>query len=81
MVLMKQPWTLSFTRWKQDCRKHRWETYPQEIFGWINKLPEKVETYIAEHGLSDEERNCSKCSDEMEVIGKKLNKHLKIIPA
>ena len=49
--------------------------------GCIDKLPENVETYTVEHELSDEERKCPECGEEMEVIGKKVTKHLEIIPA
>ena len=49
--------------------------------GCIDKLPENVETYIVEHSLSEEERKCPDCGEEMEVIGKKVTKHLEIIPA
>ena len=34
-----------------------------------------------EHELSEEERKCPECGEEMEVIGKKVTKHLEIIPA
>ena len=49
--------------------------------GCIDKLPENVETYTVEHELSDEERKCPECGEKMEVIGKKVTKHLEIIPA
>ena len=47
----------------------------------FDKLPENIETYTVEHELSEEERKCPECGDEMEVIGKKVTKHLEIIPA
>lgn len=49
--------------------------------GIFDKLPENVESYTVEHTLSEEERKCPNCGDEMEVIGKKVVKHLEIIPA
>jgi len=49
--------------------------------GIFDKLPENVESYTVEHTLSGEERKCPNCGDEMEVIGKKVVKHLEIIPA
>ena len=49
--------------------------------GCFDKLPENVETYTVEHELSEEERKCPECGEEMEVIGKKVTKHLEIIPA
>ncbi|MBQ3300287.1 MAG: IS66 family transposase zinc-finger binding domain-containing protein [Ruminococcus sp.] len=33
-----------------------------------------------EHELSEEERKCPECGEEMEVIGKKVTKHLEMIP-
>ena len=47
----------------------------------FDKLPENVETYTVEHELSEEERKCPECGEEMEVIGKKVTKHLEMIPA
>ena len=49
--------------------------------GCFDKLPENIETYTVEHELSEEERKCPECGEEMEVIGKKVTKHLEIIPA
>ena len=49
--------------------------------GCFDKLPENVETYVVEHELSDEEKKCPQCGEEMEVIGKKVTKHLEMIPA
>ena len=49
--------------------------------GCFDKLPENVETYTVEHELSEEERKCPECGEEMEVIGKKITKHLEMIPA
>ena len=49
--------------------------------GCFDKLPENVETYTVEHELSEEERKCPECGEEMEVIGKKVTKHLEMIPA
>ena len=48
--------------------------------GCFDKLPENIETYTVEHELSEEERKCPECGEEMEVIGKKVTKHLEIIP-
>ena len=44
--------------------------------GCFDKLPENIETYTVEHELSEEERKCPECGEEMEVIGKKVTKHL-----
>ena len=49
--------------------------------GCFDKLPENVETYTVEHELSEEERKCPECGEEMEIIGKKVTKHLEMIPA
>ena len=49
--------------------------------GCFDKLPENVETYVVEHDLSEEEKKCPECGEEMEIIGKKVTKHLEIIPA
>ena len=49
--------------------------------GCFDKLPENIETYTVEHELSEEERKCPECGEEMEVIGKKVTKHLEMIPA
>ena len=49
--------------------------------GCFDKLPENIETYTVEHELSEEERKCPDCGEEMEVIGKKVTRHLEIIPA
>ena len=49
--------------------------------GCFDKLPENIETYTVEHELSEEQRKCPECGEEMEVIGKKVTKHLEIIPA
>lgn len=49
--------------------------------GCFDKLPKNIETYTVEHELSEEERKCPECGEEMEVIGKKVTKHLEIIPA
>ena len=49
--------------------------------GCFDKLPENIETYTVEHELSEEERKCPECGEAMEVIGKKVTKHLEIIPA
>ena len=59
--------------------------------GCFDKLPENVETYTVEHELSEEERRCPECGEEerrcpecgeeMEVIDKKVTKHLEMIPA
>lgn len=49
--------------------------------GCIEKLPENVETYVVEHDLSEEEKKCPECGEEMEVIGRKVTKHLEMIPA
>jgi len=49
--------------------------------GCFDKLPENIETYTVEHELSEEERKCPECGEEMEVIGKKVTKHLEIVPA
>ena len=49
--------------------------------GCFDKLPENIETYTVEHELSEEERRCPDCGEEMEVIGKKITKHLEMIPA
>ena len=49
--------------------------------GCLEKLPENVETYVVEHDLSDEEKKCPECGEEMEVIGRKVTKHLEMIPA
>lgn len=40
-----------------------------------------METYTVKHELSEEERKCPECGEEMEVIGKKVTKHLEMIPA
>lgn len=49
--------------------------------GCFDKLPENVETYVVEHELSDEDKKCPRCGEEMEVIGKKVTKYLEMIPA
>ena len=49
--------------------------------GCFDKLPENIEVYTVEHELSEEERKCPECGEEMEVIGKKVTKHLEMIPA
>ena len=49
--------------------------------GCFDKIPENIETYTVEHELSEEQRKCPECGEEMEVIGKKVTKHLEIIPA
>ena len=49
--------------------------------GCFDKLPENIETYTVEHELSEEERKCPECGEEMEIIGKKVTKHLEMIPA
>ena len=53
----------------------------KEKTGCFDKLPENVETYTVEHELSEEERKCPECGEEMKVIGKKVTKHLEMIPA
>ena len=45
--------------------------------GCFDKLPENIETYTVEHELSEEERKCPECGEEMEIIGKKLNPVIK----
>ena len=47
----------------------------------FDKLPENMETYTVEHERSEEERKCPECGEKMEVIGKKVTKHLEMIPA
>ena len=49
--------------------------------GCFDKLPENIETYTVKHELNEEERKCPECGEEMEVIGKKITKHLEMIPA
>ena len=49
--------------------------------GCFDKLPENAETYVVEHDLSEEEKKCPECGEEMEVIGRKVTKHLEMIPA
>ena len=49
--------------------------------GCFDKLPENIETYVVEHDLGEEEKKCPECGEEMEIIGRKVTKHLEIIPA
>lgn len=49
--------------------------------GCFDKLPENVETYVVEYELSGEEKKCPQYGEEMEVIGKKVTKHIEMIPA
>ena len=49
--------------------------------GCFDKLPENIETYVVEHDLGEEEKKCPECGEEMEVIGRKVTKHLEMIPA
>lgn len=49
--------------------------------GCLEKLPENVETYVVEHDLSEEEKKCPECGEEMKVIGRKVTKRLEMIPA
>ena len=49
--------------------------------GCFDKLPENVETYVVEHDLSEDEKKCPECGEEMEVIGRKVTKHLEMVPA
>ena len=49
--------------------------------GCFDKLPENVETYVVEHDLSEDEKKCPECGEEMEVIGRKVTKRLEMIPA
>ena len=49
--------------------------------GCFEKLPENVETYVVEHDLSEEEKKCPECGEEMKVIGRKVTKRLEMIPA
>ena len=49
--------------------------------GCFDKLPENIETYVVEHDLGEEEKKCPECGEEMEIIGRKVTKHLEMIPA
>ena len=51
------------------------------LFNEAELIEDIDETYTVEHELSEEERKCPECGEEMEVIGKKVTKHLEIIPA
>ena len=42
--------------------------------GCLEKLPENVETYVVEHDLSEEEKKCPECGEEMKVIGRKSHR-------
>ena len=44
-------------------------------------VPSAVKRWRSSDELSEEERKCPECGEEMEVIGKKVTKHLEIIPA
>ena len=44
-------------------------------------LPEGIPETVIEHGLSEEERICPNCNEQMEIIGKEEQWKLKIIPA
>lgn len=46
--------------------------------GIFDKLPENVESYTVEHTLSEEERKCPNCGDEMEVIARRLSSTSKL---
>ena len=47
----------------------------------LEKLPENIEKVIEEHKLTEDEKICSKCGNELEVIGKEVKQQLVIIPA
>lgn len=44
-------------------------------------LPDELPEEVVEHSLSKEERKCTVCGDEMQVIGKEEQLKLKLIPA
>ncbi|XWX61201.1 IS66 family transposase [Desulfitobacterium sp. AusDCA] len=58
---------------KKHVRKKRRETK--------ESLPENLPVETTEHFLPEEERTCPVCSDELQIIGKTVQRRLKLIPA
>lgn len=46
-----------------------------------DSLPEDLPIETTKHFLPEKERNCPVCSDEMQIIGKTVQRRLKLIPA
>ena len=44
-------------------------------------LPKDVPVEVVEHGLSEEERACPQCGEQMEVIGREIRETLVLVPA
>lgn len=47
----------------------------------IDNLPADLPVETIEHRLTEEERHCLQCGEQMQKIGKEVHRHLKIIPA
>ena len=62
-----------FVEIEKHCRKKRVETK--------DELPEDLPVETTEHYLPDDEQNCPECGEPLHIMGKTVQRRLKLIPA